>query len=1363
MTDHYLTIEGSSALSEFRRSLLAAKINARDVKACYVHYLAPTQSIAEKDRASLYQLLNHENLSTEGSATLPKGALGTNTYTFYISPRTGTISPWRSKATSIAQVCGFGNEVKAIERGVIVTVTLKQPLENDKIPVFADELYDRMTETFSTLPPDLETMFSTHPALPAKVIELYQDGVDPRTALEEANKSLGLALDGSEIDYLLEAYALNGPLARSPSDVELFMFAQVNSEHCRHKQFNASWTIDGQIKSRSLFSMIRNTHESHPKYVKSAYSDNAAVLDGQPGTFFAPGRSTGEWTQSKEPVDYLIKVETHNHPTAVSPFPGAATGSGGEIRDEGAVGRGSKPKAGLCGFDVSDLRIPGLLQPWELDVGKPDHIASSLEIMLQAPLGSAAFNNEFGRPCLTGYFRTLLSKIPIGSGKFEYRGYHKPIMIAGGVGAVRPQFVLKDPAIAQPGDYVIVLGGPAMLIGLGGGAASSVASGEGSVELDFASVQRGNPEVQRRAQEVISACIAMNTENPIKLIHDVGAGGLSNALPELVHDAGLGATFELREIDNADKGMSPLQIWCCEAQERYVMLVGQDGLNAFRQIADRERCGYSVVGKTTGGEDGEKRLIVMDRDSVHHPKPIDLPMSVLFGKPPKMARVVNSRRLELPPFDSSLALYLPEIPTHGLLEEAVRRVLALPAVGSKSFLITIGDRTVGGLTARDQMVGPWQVPVADVAVTATSLTLGIMTGEAMAMGEKPTLALISPAASARMAVAEALMNISAADLCDGIGRIRLSANWMAASSHPGEGAALYEAVEAIGMDLCPQLGISIPVGKDSMSMKMKWTDATSNESKEVTAPLSLVVSAFTPVRDLNKTWTPTLRRFEDIGETILLFVDLAEGQKSLGGSALAQVFGQVGDQAPDLRDVQMMKDFFDAREQLQDAGIVLAYHDRSDGGLFTTLVEMMFAGRCGLDIMLDNLCNSSKTKDLLELLFNEELGAVFQVRKKDETEFRRAFATCGPPHGLITKIGRVPPTEKQDLTIYLGRQNFLYRASRSNLQQQWAETSYQMQKLRDNPACATIEYNAIADSLDPGLSFNLTYDPASNIMPFKSSLWSSLSTLSLTSKPRVAILREQGVNGQSEMAFAFLSVGFSAIDVHMTDLISGRVSLTSFVGLAACGGFSYGDVLGAGQGWAKSVLLHKNTREEFKNFFERKDTFTLGVCNGCQFLSRLHELIPGVEGWPTFERNISEQYEARVCMVEILDSKEAPSVFLHGMAGSKLPIVTAHGEGRATFRKSCSAEALLEQDMVSVRYVDNYLHPTERYPANPNGSPLGVAGIRTPDGRVLALMPHPERTVMSAIGSWIPDGKTKEWGDMGPWGRIFQSARRWVG
>ena len=1359
METSFAVYEGSSALSEFRRQLLGSKIRAVDVQARYQHFVAHHDINGEEQKV-LDQLLAYGKV-TEGSSAEKVDTSKFKTSTFYVAPRVGTISPWSSKATSIAHVCGLKRCVKRIERGIVFTITFNQGVDFE-LSACADLFYDRMTQTLSSSPPNLDTLFAEHPPAPAAIIDLYGEGTNARQALQKANQSLGLALDDSEIDYLIQAYGASGPVARNPYDVELFMFAQVNSEHCRHKQFNATWTIDGERKPSTLFDMIRNTHRRNPRYTVSAYSDNAAVFEGNKGSFLAPNRSTGEWTQSLEKVNYLGKVETHNHPTAVSPYPGAATGSGGEIRDEGAVGRGSKPKAGLCGFSVSDLLIPGARQPWEVDVGKPDHIASSLDIMLEAPIGSATFNNEFGRPCLTGYFRTLLTKIPLGNGVQELRGYHKPIMIAGGVGTVRPQHALKNPELVKPGAFLIVLGGPALLIGLGGGAISSVTSGEGSVDLDFASVQRGNAEVQRRAQEVINACIAMGADNPIRFIHDVGAGGLSNALPELVHDVGLGAKLELREIENVDKSMSPLQIWCCEAQERYVVAVAQDGINSFRNIADRERCGYSIVGKAEGGEEGEQKLILKDRDSQDYPTPVNLPMSVLFGKPPKITRSVDSRPLELPSFDASLEIYMPEPPVHGLLEEAIQRVLSLPAVASKSFLITIGDRTVGGLTARDQMVGPWQTPVADVSVTATSLTLGLKAGEAVAMGEKPSLAMISPAASAKMAVAEALMNLAAADLSGGLERIRLSANWMVANSHPGEAAALYEAVEAIAMKLCPRLGISIPVGKDSMSMKMKWTDEKTSEAREVTAPLSLVISAFAPVSDVTKTWTPALKRYEEMGETVIVLVDLAQGQKALGGSALAQVFGQVGDAAPDVHDSRLLRDFFDAASQLQDAGIVLAYHDRSDGGLFTALVEMMFAGRCGLQLLVDDLCKTINTKSLMETLFNEELGAVFQIRKRDITEFHRCFATCGPPAGMLKTIGRVPRKKQQDLTIHHGAR-LIYQASRASLQQRWASTSHQMQRLRDNIECADSEYASILDSSDPGVSYNLTFKPADNILSWAASIRNSLP---LAQKPRVAILREQGVNGHAEMAFAFMSAGFSAVDVHMTDILSGRISLSTFVGLAACGGFSYGDVLGAGQGWAKSVLLHKLAKREFQDFFARKDTFTLGVCNGCQFLSRLKLLIPGADDWPTFERNISEQYESRMCMVEVIDNKARPSVFLHGMAGSALPIAVAHGEGRVSFSDnniSSGVERLTANKLVSLRYVDNYLKPAIKYPANPNGSPGGITGVRTPDGRVLALMPHPERTVMAGTGSWVPQRMSKEWGEMGPWSRLFLSARRWVG
>lgn len=1367
---HYLALPGSTAYPEFRLARIANAIGATEVRALWVHYVSPVKEITEREQQILDQLLKYgdapshdDRLAQTLLAALrePSRTEDARTAIFYVCPRAGTISPWSSKATSIAHVCGLNSHVKRVERGMVIAATFAADFDISRLSN-PDALHDRMTQTLSTSPPDLAAMFAENDPAEAEQVVLTGQDKTPKEVLQAANRRLGLALDDSEIDYLVDAYT--NQLKRAPMDVELFMFAQVNSEHCRHKQFNAEWTIDGMRKPHSLFGMIRNTHKKHSQKVVSAYSDNAAVMEGFNASHWAPDNSTGEWKNTKEMVHYLAKVETHNHPTAVSPYPGAATGSGGEIRDEGAVGRGSKPKSGLAAFNVSDLLIPGHQQPWELDVEKPAHIASSLDIMLEAPIGAAAFNNEFGRPCTTGYFRTLTTKVSDSKGDSEVRGYHKPIMLAGGVGTVRPQHALKSDSVVRSGAHIIVLGGPAMLIGLGGGAASSIQSGEGSVDLDFASVQRGNAEVQRRAQEVINACVSLGSQNPIQLIHDVGAGGLSNALPELVHDAGLGAKFELREVDNADRSLSPLQIWCCEAQERYVMAVATESLDVFKRIAKRERCGYSVVGQATdGGPSEDKRLILMDRESKLYPKPIDLPMPVLFGKPPRMTRIVDSRRLKLPAFDPTLQQYLQKSATNDAFAEAVNRVLAMPSVGSKSFLITIGDRTVGGLTVRDQMVGPWQTPVADVSVTASSLMTGVTTGEAMAMGEKPILALVDAAASARMAVAESLTNLAAASMPDRLSRVILSANWMAASGHPGEGAKLYEAVEAIGMELCPELGISIPVGKDSMSMKMKWNDRKHDEDVEVTAPLSLVVTAFGAVDHIDRTWTPALRRLEDVGETTLFFVDLALGKQSLGGSALAQAFGQVGNEVPDLRDVELFKDFYDAVEQLHESGIVLAYHDRSDGGLFTTLAEMMFAGRCGLEITLDEISNGIEGGNMVKALFNEELGAVFQVRKKDEADFVGYFASCGPPKGLIKKIGRVPAASKQELSFNY-HHRVVYRASRQSLQQRWASTSHALQRLRDNPECADAEHENILDNENQGLSYHLTFNPKDSILPLTTTI-----TSSVMAKPRVAILREQGVNGQAEMAFAFAAAGFAPIDVHMTDILDGRISLASFVGLAACGGFSYGDVLGAGQGWAKSVLLHSSAREEFQTFFERPDTFSLGVCNGCQFLSRLKSIIPGAQGWPTFEQNKSQQYEARVCMVEVLDPQGAgktPSVFLHGMNGSYLPIATAHGEGRASFNDTlgpAGAQRLMDDDLVALRYVDNSLKPTERYPFNPNGSPLGITGVRTPDGRCLALMPHPERTILKGVGSYIPAERAEGWGEYGPWVRMFKSARRWVG
>ncbi|KAK0621627.1 CobB/CobQ-like glutamine amidotransferase domain-containing protein [Bombardia bombarda] len=1277
---------------------------------------------------------------------------------WYVTPR--YISPWSSKATSIAHVCGFENQIHRIERGRIITLEFEQPYNDKNIP-FRDVLHDRMTENFGTEEPDLNAMFAEGQPLPLEVVNIFAENQDPLQVLNDYNRKRGLALDQSEIEYLVEKFT---QLGRPPNDIELFMFAQVNSEHCRHKQFNANWTIDGIAKGRSLFEMIRNTHQVTPDFTVSAYSDNASVMQGDNINFWAPDYSTGSWKLNKELVHVLTKVETHNHPTAIAPFPGAATGSGGEIRDEGAVGRGSIPKAGLCGFWVSDLLIPNHRAPWEIDAGRPAHYASSLDIMLEAPIGSARFNNEFGRPSLTGTFRTLLTPDDTNVAG-EFRGYHKPIMIAGGLGIVKDQHALKRQEDVHEGAHVIVLGGPAMLIGLGGGAASSNATGEGNADLDFDSVQRGNPEMERRVQMVINTCVALGTPNPIAMIHDVGAGGISNALPELVKDAGYGGRFELRQVESSDKSMSPLQIWCNEAQERYVLLVNTEGMDRFVSICRRERCGFSDVGTVLSKEaDGVSKLILTDRDSKEYPCPIDVPMDVLFPKGRKLERIVTSKKPTWAAFDPipSLREALGDTITEvELFRQAVQRVFWMPAVGSKSFLITIGDRSVGGLTVRDQMVGPWQTPVADVAVTATSFSLNpTKTGEAMAMGEKPTLALISPAASARMAVAESLLNLGAADIMGGahrgdLRRVKLSANWMAAVNHPGEGAALYEAVEAIGMELCPQLDISIPVGKDSTSMKTTWKEGENRKS--VTAPVSVVISAFTRVEDVRSTWTPQLRRVDDVGQTILLFVDLAQGRKAMGGSALAQSLGAIGTEAPDVRDVDLLKDYFDALAQLHESGIVLAYHDRSDGGLITTIAEMMFAGRCGVDLMMDEIANSGSLADLTDALFNEELGAVFQVRASDEVNFKRCFATCGPPHGLIKKFGVVRSTTKQTLTIRHGEGAPFISLDRVEMQQWWTKTSYEMQKLRDNPACAEAEYAAILDSQDPGLSYNLTFSPSENIIPLTASI-----TGFFGKTPRVAILREQGVNGYAEMAFAFRAAGFDPVDIHMTDIISGR-SLADFVGLAACGGFSYGDVLGAGQGWAKSILLHDKARRELTDFFQRKDTFSLGVCNGCQMLSRLKELIPGAEDWPAFVDNASSQFEARVSMVKIEDNPDRPSVFFNGMSGSSFPIVVSHGEGRAEFSSQDSFQSLTASESIPLRYVDNRLDTTEEYPYNPNGSPAGIAGVSSRDGRVLAMMPHPERTIMADVASYLPAGKAEEWGEFGPWLRMFRSARKWVG
>lgn len=1342
-----LSLLGSSLLTPTKRQVLLAAIQktvpqVEAIDAVYVHYVWTSRDLTEEEHAILEALLKYgddftlENTKESLAAFLHgKNAPSTSKH-LLVMPRHGTISPWSSKASEIARMCKLDTCVKRIERGQAFVFSLSgnSEISEQDINSFAQLIHDRMTQRLVYTPPQEADIFSEGQPAPLRKVDLLGSVEEAKAKLVKANTELGLALAADEIDYLAEAFHAS----RSPTDVELFMFAQVNSEHCRHKIFNADWHIDGVKQDKSLFSMIRNTHQLTPQYTLSAYSDNAAVMEGSKGERFAVYEDSS-YSGVTEDIPILIKVETHNHPTAVSPYPGAATGSGGEIRDEGAVGRGSKPKAGLAGYTVSNLLIPGFEQPWETDFGKPGHIASALDIMLEAPLGSCAFNNEFGRPALAGYFRTFCEEVPAANpeGK-EVRGYHKPIMIAGGLGNVRPQYALKNKI--TPGAKIIVLGGPGMLIGLGGGAASSMASGASSADLDFASVQRENPEMQRRCQQVIDACVAAPV-NPIQSIHDVGAGGISNALPELVHDAGLGAVFEIRDVLVDDPSMSPMEIWCNESQERYVLAVGPDMLETFEAFAKRERCPYSIVGVATE----EQRLIVTDR--LLKEEPINLSMSTLFGKPPKMSRKVDTLQPQRLPFDSSLQSFIS--PENDLIATAASRVLRLPAVGSKSFLITIGDRSITGLVARDQMVGPWQVPVADVAVTQSTYGFDVRSGEAMAMGERTPLALLSAGASARMAVAESLTNLSASSFGE-LARVKLSANWMCASSHGDEGALLYEAVQAVGMEICPALGVSVPVGKDSMSMAMRWKDERSGSPKQVTAPLSLVVTAFTAANDIWQTWTPQIRM--DLSEpTTLVFVDLAFGKKRLGGSALAQVFKQLGDQAPDVVDIPTLKAFLEACQNIRKAhpGMILAYHDRSDGGLFTTVAEMAFAGRCGVQFMVDSLPHH---EDILASLFNEELGAVFQIRERDVVAFNTYFAKAGVASSLIHNIGR-PVHDEQGFSILTGGRA-LFESRRTVLQRMWAETSYRMQALRDNPILAEEEYHGIHRTNDPGLTYRLTFDPAQDIA----------YTSSLNDRPKVAILREQGVNGHIEMAWSFHASGFKAVDVHMSDLISGRVSLTDFKGLAACGGFSYGDVLGAGSGWAKSILLHEKVRKEFVHFLaDRKDTFALAVCNGCQLFGQLRDLIPGCSDWPEFKPNMSERFEGRVCMLEI-DIRHSSKVFFKDMAGSCIPVAVAHGEGRAQFKDEASAQRCKAAHLVPVRYIDPVTNlSTIRYPFNPNGALNGVAGVQSPDGRVLAVMPHPERTTIASSNSYIPPGKLEEWKGRGPWFRMFQNARLWVG
>ena len=1310
-----LRFRGSPALSPFRLEKLLAGLRQRvpvitDAYAEFVHFVDGTLSV--HDREVLDRLLQYGPTATQSH---PGGAP-----LFLVIPRPGTISPWSSKATDIAHNCGLCH-VHRIERGLGYYLDFERPLTDCELTELRPLLHDRMTEAVLGPEDDPVVLFAQAEPAPLATVNVLGSG---REALVVANRKLGLALSEDEIDYLLDSFTR---LERNPTDVELMMFAQANSEHCRHKIFNADWIIDGAQQDRSLFAMIRNTHDRHPYNVLSAYRDNAAVMTGFPAGRFFPDPSDGQYRYHPEAVHILMKVETHNHPTAISPFPGAATGSGGEIRDEGATGRGAKPKASLCGFSVSHLRIPDFVQPWERDYGKPGRIVSALDIMLEGPVGAAAFNNEFGRPNLAGYFRTFEEDGPDG----QRRGYHKPIMIAGGLGNIREPHVHK--AELPPGTAIVVLGGPAMLIGLGGGAASSMAAGSSHEDLDFASVQRGNPEMQRRAQEVIDHCVALGENNPILSVHDVGAGGLSNAVPEIVHGAERGGRFELREVPNDDPGMSPMQIWCNEAQERYVLAIAAEGLTAFEVLCERERCPYAVIGNATA----EPELVVDDRQFAN--RPVDLPMNVLFGKPPKMLREVAREtcgvRSPHPPTPGPSPLSIHGEGGRGgevsTLNDAVARVLRFPAVADKSFLITIGDRTVTGLVCRDQMVGPWQVPVSDVAVTATSFD--VYTGEAMALGERTPLALLDAPASGRMAVGEALTNIAAARI-EKLGDVKLSANWMAAAGHPGEEARLFDTVRTVGMELCPALGIAIPVGKDSLSMKTVWEEG--GERRSVVVPLSLIVSAFAPVQDVRATLISQLRT--DRGDTDLILVDLGRGQNRLGGSALAQVYNQLGEAVPDVDVPEDLSAFFAVIQELNAAGRLLAYHDRSDGGLLATLAEMMFAGGRGVTVLLDDLGDEP-----LAALFAEELGAVLQVRAADRNAVLARLA--GARLGECSHVIGAPNREDRLVLRHAGET--VFAASRADLRRLWSETSYRMQALRDHPDCAREAFDLACDPADPGLNVRLTFDPAEDVAaPF----------IVNGARPRVAILREQGVNGQVEMAAAFDRAGFAAVDVHMSDIIAGRITLAGFHGIAACGGFSYGDVLGAGEGWAKSILFNPRARDEFVAFFARSDSFGLGVCNGCQMLSNLHELIAGTELWPRFVRNRVEQFEARLSLVEVLPS---PSLFLRGMEGSRLPIAVAHGEGRAEFRDEGGSDAALAAGLVTLRFVDNFGQPAETYPANPNGSPGGITGLCSRDGRFTILMPHPERVFRTVQYSWHPDG----WGEDGPWLRLFCNARRWLG
>ena len=1335
-----LILPGSNALSAFRTARLLLQLQEIDhaivsVTGRFMHFIDSAAPIVTDDVKRLDALLTYGEPfdgKIEGDE-------------FIVIPRFGTISPWASKATDIAHNCGM-TDIHRIERGILYVVHLKsgllggvKKLTTEGIAAVQALLHDRMTEMVLRSPEEAAGLFRELDAKPLAFIDITQGG---KAALVNANTELGLALSDDEIDYLLAAFT---SAKRNPTDVELMMFAQANSEHCRHKIFNADWTIDGVKQDKSLFAMIKNTHQLAPRGTVVAYSDNSSVIEGATVSRFYPrGAANGNVYQASEELTHiLMKVETHNHPTAISPFPGASTGAGGEIRDEGATGRGAKPKAGLGGFTVSNLMLPDAVQHWENDhdvtiavtdktksnvYGKPDRIASALQIMIDGPIGAASFNNEFGRPNLGGYFRTYEQNIA-----GAVNGYHKPIMIAGGIGSISAKHTKKNDL--PVGSLLIQLGGPGMRIGMGGSAASSMATGANTADLDFDSVQRGNPEMERRAQEVINACWAMQDDNPILSIHDVGAGGLSNAFPEITNDAKRGAIFDLRAVPLEESGMAPKEIWSNESQERYVLAISPDSLPQFEYLCKRERCLFAVVGTATE----ERQLKVIDPQ--HGNEPVDMPMDVLLGKPPKMHRDVSHVKQTLPAVD---------VTGIDLLEASIR-VLRLPTVADKSFLITIGDRTVGGTTVRDQMVGPWQVPVADCAVTTMSFE-GYL-GEAMAMGERTPLAVINAAASGRMAVGEALTNIAAAPIAD-ISDIKLSANWMAACGQPGQDAALFDTVKAVGMELCPALGISIPVGKDSLSMRTTWQD--DGEDKSVISPVSLIVSAFAPVYDIRKSLTPQLRT--DAGDTVLIAIDLGRGKNRLGASCFAQVMQQIGNETPDVDSAEDLKGFFNAIQRLNKEQKLLAYHDRSDGGLFATLCEMAFASHSGLSVNLDILTLegehasdggdaknwtsqiAERRNDMtLRALFNEELGAVIQVRAAEKSDVMNVLReyNLGACSHIVGKLS------DNDMIEFTRDAKVIYSQSRIDLHRFWSETSWRIARLRDNPDCADAEYDRILDKLDPGITPVLTFDPQEDIAaPF----------ILKGARPRVAILREQGVNSQVETAYVMHKSGFEAVDVHMSDLITGRASLSDFKGLIAVGGFSYGDVLGAGEGWAKTILFNMQLAEEFATYFDRADTFALGICNGCQMMSNLKSIIPGAQAWPKFTRNKAEQFQARFSMVEVADS---PSIFFNDMAGTQAPIAIAHGEGYADF----SLTGDIDEAIVAMRFIDNKGDASEIYPYNPNGSPEGITSVTTPDGRFTVLMPHAERVFRSVQQSYHPDS----WGEDSPWMRMFRNARKWVG